>query len=59
MQMCQSQQQQTKKSPPEKNPAEDHVVSNNDHVGYEVDNTYEPASEQWGVHKLMPQWAMK
>jgi len=24
------------------------VVSNNDHVIYEVDNTDEPASEQWG-----------
>ena len=33
----------------EQNPAEESVMSNNDHVGYEVaDNNYEPASEQWG-----------
>lgn len=29
------------------NPAEDSMVSKNDHVGYEVDNTHESASEQW------------
>ena len=37
---------QSKKSLSEKNRANDSVVSRNDHVGYEVDNTYEPASEQ-------------
>ena len=47
--MCWSQQQQIpQKSSSKKNPTEESVVSNNDHVGYEVDNTHEPASEQWG-----------
>ena len=45
----------SKKSPSKKNPVEESVVSNNDHVRYEVDNTHEPASEQLGTQKLMPQ----
>ena len=38
------------------NTAEESVVSNNDHVRYEVDNAHQPASEKWGTYKLMPQW---
>jgi hypothetical protein len=43
----------------EKNQTEDSAVSNNDVAAYEIDNTYQPASEQWGARKLMQQWSME
>jgi hypothetical protein len=45
----------SKKSPSKKNPAEESVMRYNDNVGYEVDNTHEPASEQWRDSEFMPQ----
>jgi len=42
----------SKKSPSKKNPAKESVVINNDYARYEVDNTHEPALEQWGVSEV-------
>jgi hypothetical protein len=53
------QKQKAKKSPSQKNPTEDNLVSNNDHVGYEVDNTYEAASEQCGDSDVYVMFGIK